>query len=124
MKSALFSMYKNHINMLPPITTIKTRTCILFMMLLITSCGNDERKLEQLRLIKVGMSTDEVIDIMGAPESIQNDIESTTGTEELSSAYYYDYYGINIFSDPIIIWFNSSEQVSQISLPKGVKLSK
>ncbi len=71
------------------------------------SCENENEKIEKVKQIKIGMSRQQVVEIMGKPDVL----DSVDNFAPFVEGYYYKVYLVEIFSDPVIVWFDSMRQV-------------
>jgi len=83
--------------------------------LVFASCSNEYEQIGKAKQIKKGMTKQEVYKVMGKPD--REDIVKFF--PPYMERFYY-YISPPIFSDDIIVWFDSTGQVGQVSLPKGI----
>lgn len=96
--------------------TSKVWTFLLLFSVFFLSCSNETKQVEKAKQIKKGMTKQEVNRIMGEPDKK----DSVKSYPPYTERFYY-YISPPIFSDDIIIWFDSTGYVSQVSLPKGTE---
>lgn len=89
-------------------------TLLFLFGLFFISCGNETKQVKKAKQIKKGMTKQEVNKIMGDPD--KEDIVKSF--PPYTERFYY-YISPPIFSDDIIIWFDSTGYVGQVSLPKA-----
>lgn len=98
------------------VSTITNKILLFLLLLLIffISCSNESKLVKKAKSIKKGMTKQEVGNIMGVPDK-RDFVYSIPLYKERF------YYSISppIFSEDIIVWFDSTGYVGQISFPKG-----
>lgn len=88
-------------------------TLLFVLLFLFVSCTIENKQDEKAKQIKKGMTKQGVTNIMGEPD--KEDI--VTSYPPYKERFYYFRFP-PIFSDDIIVWFDSSGHVCQVSLPK------
>lgn len=88
---------------------------ILVFSLAFMGCDNKLNEVEKAKKVQKGMTKEQVIKIMGEPRLCKSDLKGAP--ENFQESFYYR---VSIFhSEGILIFFDSSGSVSQVSLPKG-----
>lgn len=88
-------------------------TLLFVLLFLFVSCTSENKQDEKAKQIKKGMTKQVVTNIMGKPDK-EDIVNSYPPYKE--RFYYYAF--SPVFSDDIIVWFDSSGYVCQVSLPK------
>ncbi|MEZ4799805.1 MAG: hypothetical protein R2809_08540 [Flavobacteriales bacterium] len=90
---------------------------ILFSLFYI-GCGKNQQKVEDSYQLEKGMNIDEVIKIMGEPDYRESRKANDTLYSQWKEVFYYNVYTVPLFSDDIIVWFDQTKTVGQVSRPK------
>lgn len=99
------------------VLTFMNKLIIALFSIVLISCIDSEEVIRNANKLENGMSKKEVIEIMGEP----NRIDSVTAFDPFVERFYYKVYNIEALSDRIIVWFDSTGKLGQVSFPKGIK---